>query len=354
MISLRNLCVEIGDFRLKNATIDIQDGEYMVVLGPTGAGKTVLLESIAGLYPVKEGEVWLRGEDATKMAPEKRGVSIVYQDHALFPHLSVRGNILFGLQVRRAKESEQQRLLERVVSLLEIGSLLHRFPPTLSGGERQKVAMARALCVEPDLLLLDEPLSALDPSSREDVQNELQNIKKSLNITTLHVTHDFEEAIALGDRIAVIGEGAVKQIGTPEEIFRRPNSEFVARFALSRNIFKGSTILSENGGKWLFKTDGIVFLVPDGSSNGNRAVVRPEDVVLSFNPLPTDSENIFNGEITEVADRGATVFITVDLPPKISALVTKREFSRLRPAAGMRIHLGFSASAVHVFQERET
>ena len=244
-------------------------------------------------------------------------------------------------------------MLDKVVSLLGISSLLHRFPPTLSGGERQKAAMARALCVEPDLLLLDEPLSALDPSSREEVQDELYNIKGSLNITTLHVTHDFEEAIALGDRIAVIGEGTVKQIGTPEEIFRHPNSEFVARFAMSRNIFAGSMISSDNGAKGLFKTDGIVFSVAGGSNNANRATVRPEDVVISSKPLQTDSENVFNGEIIEIADRGATVVITVDLPPRISVLVTRREFRQMKPAAGMKIYMGFSASAVHVFQERQ-
>ncbi len=353
MISIRNLCVEIGDFQLKNATINVEDGEYMVILGPTGAGKTVLLESIAGLYPVKEGEVWLRGEEATRMAPEKRRVSIVYQDHALFPHLSVRENILFGLKVRKAEKSEQQRMLEKVVSLLGISSLLHRFPPTLSGGERQKAAMARALCVEPDLLLLDEPLSALDPSTREDVQDELCKIKGSLKITTMHVTHDFEEAIALGDRIAVIGEGAVKQIGTPEDIFQRPDSEFVAHFAMSRNIFAGSMVSSDNGTGGLFKTGGVVFSVAAGSNSANRATVRPEDVVISSKPLQTDGENVFSGEITEMADRGATVFITVDLPPKISALVTRRDFRQMSPAAGMKIYVRFSASAVHVFQERE-
>jgi len=172
-----------------------------------------------------------------------------------------------------------------------------------------------------------------------------------LNITTLHVTHDFEEAIALGDRIAVIGEGAVKQIGAPEEIFRRPASEFVARFTMSRNIYKGFLFTSGDGAGRAFETDGITLSVADGAGNANRAAIRPEDVVLSFEALHQD--NVFNGEIAEIADRGSTVFITVDLPPRISALVTRSEFRQMKLAVGVKIHLGFSASAVHVFKEAD-
>lgn len=352
MISIRDLCVEIGDFKLKKANIDVLDGEYMVMLGPTGAGKTVILESIAGLYPLKGGQVLLRGRDVTGLPPDKRRVSIVYQDHALFPHLSVRENILFGLKARKVEKMEQERMLEKVVSLLAISSLLHRSPPTLSGGERQKSAMARALCVEPDILLLDEPLSALDPKSREDVQEKLVNIKSALKLTTVHVTHDFEEAIALGDRICVIGEGEVKQTGSPEEIFRRPDSEFVARFAMARNIFTGLTVVPEEGDKQ-FRTGGVTLTATNGAKEANRAAVRPEEVVVSVNPLEkAGMENVFSGKITGISDKGATLLITVDLPPRILALVTRREFMHLNPAIGMMAYVGFPASAVHLFQER--
>ncbi len=353
MISIRNLCVEIGDFNLKNANIDVLDGEYMVMLGPTGAGKTVIIESIAGLYPLKGGQVLLRGMDVTGLPPDKRRISIVYQDHALFPHLSVRENILFGLKVRKVEKKKQEMMLEKVVSLLSISSLLHRSPPTLSGGERQKSAMARALCVEPDLLLLDEPLSALDPKSREDVQEKLVHIKRSLKLTTVHVTHDFEEAIALGDRICVIGEGEVKQTGLPEGIFRRPDSEFVARFAMARNIFTGSTVVAKEGKGCQFRTDGVTFNAMDGVKEANRAVVRPEEVVVSVNPPEEGKmENVFSGQISGISDRGATFLITVDLPPLISILITRREFMHLNPAMGKMAHVGFPASAVHLFHEK--
>ncbi len=348
MISISDLSVELGDFTLKNACLDVKDGEYMVVLGPTGAGKTVLLESIAGLYPIKQGHIRLRGKEVTSLEPARRNVSIVYQDHALFPHLSVKNNIIFGLKVKKKSGDDIQTALEQVVNLLGISSLLHRQPSTLSGGERQKVAMARALCVRPDVLLLDEPLSALDPYTREEVQYELRQLQRSLHITALHVTHDFEEAIALGDRIAVIGEGEIKQVGTPEEIFRQPNSEFVARFAMSRNIFPGQ-IESPSNGDYLFNTGSAKFVIAKNNTGANRATIRPEDILLSLEPLHSSARNTFAGEIIRITDKGSTLYITVDLPPEISVLITRNSFREMNLSRGMKVYVTFKASAVHTF-----
>jgi len=348
MISIRDLSVELGDFTLKNASLDVTDGEYMVILGPTGAGKTVLLESIAGLYPIKHGQIWLRGKEVTKLEPDKRKISIVYQDHALFPHLSVKENIIFGLKVKKTAHGAIEKALDQVVNLLGIRALLHRRPSTLSGGERQKVAMARALCVQPDVLLLDEPLSALDPQTREEMQYELRQLQRLLHITALHVTHDFEEAIALGDRIAVIGDGEVKQVGTPEEIFRQPNSEFVARFAMSRNIFPG-VIENSDSGDFLFKTGNTAFIVTNKSNGATRATVRPEDVLISLEPVHSSARNTFAGKITRINDKGSTLYITVDLPPEISALITRNSFREMGLTAGMQVYVTFKASSMHVF-----
>lgn len=348
MISIRDLSVELGDFTLKNASLDVTDGEYMVILGPTGAGKTVLLESIAGLYPIKHGQIWLRGKEVTKLEPDKRKISIVYQDHALFPHLSVKENIIFGLKVKKAAHGAIEKALDQVVNLLGIRALLHRRPSTLSGGERQKVAMARALCVQPDVILLDEPLSALDPQTREEMQYELRQLQRLLHITALHVTHDFEEAIALGDRIAVIGDGEVKQVGTPEEIFRQPNSEFVARFAMSRNIFPG-VIENSDSGDFLFKTGNTAFIVTNKSNGATRATVRPEDVLISLEPVHSSARNTFAGKITRINDKGSTLYITVDLPPEISALITRNSFREMGLTAGMQVYVTFKASSMHVF-----
>jgi len=245
MIEIKNLRVDLGSFQLQEINLDIKQGEYFIILGPTGAGKTVLLETIAGLYPAQGGEIWLNGREITRLEPEKRGISFVYQDYVLFPHLSVRENIAFGLRRGKVGKKEAQDRVEWVVGLLGVSHLLDRKPDTLSGGEQQKVALARALIVSPEVLLLDEPVSALDPQTREGVQHELRQIHDRMQTTVIHVTHDFEEAIALGDRIAVLGEGRIQQVGTAEQVFRQPNSEFVARFAMARNIFAGEVVDGE-------------------------------------------------------------------------------------------------------------
>ncbi|MBP7342916.1 MAG: ABC transporter ATP-binding protein [Syntrophaceae bacterium] len=350
MISIRNLYVELGDFTLKDASLDVEDGEYMVVVGPSGAGKTVLLESIAGLYSPRQGEIRLRGRDVTRLSPEERHVSIVYQDHALFPHLSVRDNIFFGLRMRRIAVKRAREAFSRVVELFNIQALLDRDPPTLSGGEQQKVALARALCVSPDVLLLDEPLSSLDPKTREEIEAELHHLHRALDVTTLHVTHNFEEAVALGDRIAVIGEGEVKQVGTPEDIFRKPNSEFVAGFAMSRNILKGE-LCRTDAGQHGFKAGRLLFHLKNGNAAGNRAVIRPEEVMIMPQEAMPGGTNTFTGDIVRIADRGSTLYVDVSLPPVITALVTRHTLREMKLKTGMRVCVCFDASSVHVFQE---
>jgi len=348
VISVKNLHVDLGDFVLNDINLTVDKGEYFIILGPTGAGKTVLLESIAGLYPIKSGEIWLKGKEVTRVAPEKRGISIVYQDHVLFPHLSVKDNIVFGLRLQKRARQEMEVALDKVAKLLDISHLLHRKPDTLSGGERQKVALARALSIQPQVLLLDEPLSALDPESREGVQRELRQIHNQLKVTTIHVTHDFEEAIALGERIAVLGEGYVKQIGTPEEIFRQPNSEFVARFAMTRNIFAGEVIDTGNGNT-VFHTEGAKLAVATDLRGRLHASIRPEDILISPEPLHSSARNSFGGIITHITDKGSTLYVTVNLPPDFICLVTRRSFEEMGLDEGQKVYITFKASAVHIF-----
>jgi molybdopterin-binding protein len=348
MIGVKNLCVDLGDFHLKDINLTVDEGEYFIVLGPTGAGKTVLLESIAGLYPVKSGEIWLRGNEVTRLEPEKRNISIVYQDHALFPHLSAAGNILFGLKLQRRPRQELDKILGWLSDLLGIAHLLDRSPDTLSGGERQKVALARALSTKPEVLLLDEPLSALDPETREGVQRELRQLHDQLKVTTIHVTHDFDEAIALGDHIAVLGEGCIKQVGTPEQVFHHPNSEFVARFAMARNIFAGE-VVDKADGSIVFRTEGTELAVATDLQGRLHALVRPEDILVSPEPLLSSARNSFCGTITRIADRGSTFYLTVNLPPDFVCLVTRRSFEEMGLAEGQRVYITFKASAVHIF-----
>jgi len=348
MIELKNLTVDLGSFLLRDVNLTVEKGEYFIILGPTGAGKTILLESIAGLYPIRSGQIWLDGREVTRLEPEKRGIGFVYQDYVLFPHLSVKENLIFGLKQRRRPKEEVQRTAEWLADLLGVNDLLERRPGTLSGGERQKVALARALSVGPQVLLLDEPLSALDPQTREGVQQELRRLHQQLQPTIIHVTHDFEEAIALGDRIAVLNEGRILQVGTPEEIFRQPNSEFVARFSMTRNIFAGEVRQSPEGNV-LFAIDDTEFEVVATLRGRLHASIRPEDILVSKEPVVSSARNSLRGAITAIGDRGSTVHLTVSTPLDFVCLVTRRSFDELNLRKGGEVYITFKASSVHVF-----
>ncbi|MBN1812611.1 MAG: ATP-binding cassette domain-containing protein [Anaerolineae bacterium] len=353
-VQVQNLQVDLDEFHLCDIVLDVAPGETFVILGPTGAGKTVLLETIAGLYRPEKGHILIDGEDATAAPPEQRGVGFVYQDYALFPHLDVAKNIAFGLKLRKdlgglgnLRGLIKQRVAQ-MSDLLSIDHLLHRRPDTLSGGEQQRVALARALVVEPRLLLLDEPLSALDPETQEGLQRELARLHRELGTTTIHVTHDFEEAVALGDRIAVVHEGRIVQVGMPEDIFRRPSSEFVARFVGVRNIFHGEILPSTDGHQAL-AMNGLEIAVLTELSGRVHASLRPEDIVLSQEPFRSSARNVFRGRITDVVDRGTLIYVTVDVPPSFTCAITRTSLEEMALKQGAEATIAFKASAVHVF-----
>jgi molybdopterin-binding protein len=356
-MQVRSLGVDLEEFRLCDINLDVAAGEYFVILGPTGAGKTVLLETIAGLHRPLKGRILLAGQDITHAPPERRGIGFVYQDYALFPHLSVAGNIAFGLKLRKMGRGDIEERVAAIGRLLDIEHLLHRRPGTLSGGEAQRVALARALVVEPRLLLLDEPLSALDPETREALQRELGRIHRELGTTTIHVTHDFEEAVALGHRIAVLREdrvgdvkreGRIVQVGTPEEIFRRPANEFVARFVGVRNIFRGQARTAEDGYQ-LVMVNGVEIAAVTEFQGPVHASIRPEEIVLSRKPLLSSARNAFRGQIVDISDRGTIVYVTIRIPPDFICMITRRSLEEMALREGMGVHIAFKASAVHVF-----
>jgi molybdate/tungstate transport system ATP-binding protein len=230
MIDIQHLGGQFGDFSLDDVSLRIEKAQYWVLLGPSGCGKSVLLQTLAGFFSPTSGRILIDGRDATAEAPEKRNIGLVFQQAALFPHLSVRANIAYGLTARRVAEAEARRTVDELVDRLGLGAILARPVPTLSGGEAQRVAIARALAVRPVLLLLDEPLSALDHNARLELQTELARLHKELNLTTLHVTHSREEAAALGDFLAVMLGGRIVQTGTMKDLRERPRCPFVARF----------------------------------------------------------------------------------------------------------------------------
>lgn len=381
---IRDLSVQIDDFLLTDLDLEVQKGEYFILLGPTGAGKTVLLEAIAGILPLKSGTIHLDSDDITGSPPESRRVGFVYQDYALFPHLTVKENISFGLvnsrpiggsrdfdtqdsyhyalslkrifQRRISKQAAIRSRVQEISSLLQISNLLDRKPTTLSGGEKQRVAMARALIINPRVLLLDEPLSALDPETRELIQFELRRIHQQLGTTTLHITHDFEVAVALADRIGIIMDGKIIQVGTPREIFRQPINEKVARFVGVRNIFRGQHILREDDSGYL-KLEGFDFASISKLEGNVRASIRPEDILLSKRLLHSSARNNFKGKVIHISDRGSYCYVTVQLhsPNKhgknldLVILITQSSAEELSLVPGMKVQVAFKASALHIF-----
>lgn len=347
MIRVSKLTVKLGDFSLQNVNLDVESGEYFIVLGPTGSGKTVLLETIAGLHPVIVGTISVNGRDITSLQPERRGLGIVYQDHVLFPHLSVWENVAFGLKSTGCPKRDIRPKVEKVVRLVNIDHLLQRKPRGLSGGERQRVSLARALVIEPKVLLLDEPLSALDPEAREKMQRQLEDIHRRLNVTIIHVTHDFEEALSLGKRVAVFNKGQVVQVGTPDDIMRRPNSEFVAGFALSRNLFRGEAVGSEDD--VVVDIGGVRIKAQTALKGAVHVSIRPEDIFISRELVRSTAGDCFQGRITDVVGKGSVIYVVVDVPPQFTCLVSRQSFGELDLKTGMDVYITIRTSAVHVF-----
>jgi ABC-type sugar transport system ATPase subunit len=307
---------------LDGVDLEATDGELLVVVGPSGCGKSTLLRCIAGLEPVDDGVIRIGDRDVTRARPAARNVSMVFQSYALFPHLTVRENIAFGLVVREEPKAEVRRRVAEASRLVGVDALLERRPYELSGGERQRVALARALVRHPDAYLLDEPLSNLDAGTRVEMRTELRRLHREVGATMLHVTHDQIEALTLGDRIAVMDAGRVRQVGTPDELYLRPQDRFVAAF------------LGTPAMNFLAADAARPFLtVPDGTVLG----VRPEHVRLVANGVPA------RVEIVEVA--GSDAFIHVD-----RGLISKVP-SGGRPSEGEQVGLAIARADAHLFDE---
>ena len=230
MLEIKKLKLKLGEFTLNDIDVGIKLGEYFVILGPSGSGKTVLLETIAGLYEPDKGGIYYNNKDMTLLPPEKRNIGFVYQNYELFPHMTVEENITFGLRMRKVDKDTICKKLYDLVSMLKIRHILKRYPDKLSGGEKQRVALARALIISHKILLLDEPMSALDMMTRLMLQQEMKNIHKEFNSTIIHVTHDIEEAIFLADRIGIMDNGQLVQVSKVEDIFNETDSLFLSEF----------------------------------------------------------------------------------------------------------------------------
>ena len=313
---------------LHDISLSVADGEIVALLGASGCGKATQSKIIAGLIRQDSGDIRLNNKAINDLPPQKRNIGFVFQDYALFPHKDVFENIAFGLEMRRLPKNKVMSRVHRTMEILEIRDFGNERITHLSGGQKQRVALARALVMDPDILLLDEPLSALDPVLREKLREELKNILKSTGITGIYVTHDLTEAMIVGDKIAIMNEGEIQQIGRPEEVFYRPKTEFAARFVGARNIFEGwvvelnrdrATIEVINGSN-PFKIYTIRYPIFERKKNISLCI-HPEDVVLGSEK----KDNSIRGVIIGIIQNGPALKIIIDIAGlELHATTTRR------------------------------
>lgn len=356
MISLRGVSARRGTFEIRDVSFDVPTGAYGMIIGPAGAGKTTTLETIAGLVPVTSGHVLLGGADVTTLVPEVRRLAIVYQHACLFPHLSVRENIMYG-----ARDAALTAGLADRFGVAELGP---RDIRVLSGGERQLVAIVRALASRPQFLLLDEPFGALDPRTRAAARRALKVVHAEFGATVLHVTHDFAEAGSLGDVAVLMDRGRVVQAGAPAEVFRKPVTPHAASFLGAENILAGvARPIRDMSPDWsagtpaTFEEHAVAFTVGsltmyalgDALPGPSNAVIRAEEVAISLEPGASSIRNQFRGTVTELLPSGAITRVTVDVAgtPLVAALTT-RSVDELQLTSGREVVVAFKATAIHL------
>lgn len=366
MIELKGISKSWRGFTLSVEGLSIRDGEYLVILGPTGAGKTMLLEMIAGFHTPDAGVVLKSGGDITHMPPEKRNIGFVYQDYLLFPNLSVQKNVEFGPAVCGLDKKDE---VSAIMDSLNIAHFANRYPAKLSGGERQRVALARAIVTGPDVLLLDEPLSALDVNLRNSVRKKLRQLHSDMGLTVVHVTHDHDEASMLADRIAIMMDGRIVQVGTHADVFNRPVNRAVAEFVGMGNMFEATVVGCGSDGMLVVGTGAGDVQVHMSGDEDNRftkgmpvcACVRPEDVCVCTTKdcachVEADANvnvgtNVFCGVVDEVEYRGAQYDVWVDCGGVVMhAHVAKREIENMEIEVGSEVAVSFGAKNVHIIR----
>jgi putative spermidine/putrescine transport system ATP-binding protein len=287
---------------VKNLNLDIAKGEFLTMLGPSGSGKTTTLMMLAGFEPATHGEIYLKGQPINNVPPHKRGIGMVFQNYALFPHMTVAENLAFPLVVRNMTKADIDARVKKILDMVQLPQMASRRPGQLSGGQQQRVAVARALVFEPDLVLMDEPLGALDKQLREQMQYEIKHIHNRLGVTVVYVTHDQSEALTMSNRIAVFSDGIVQQLSTPDELYEKPVNSFVAQFIGENNKLKGTvtTIAADGTASVQLDSGDQVKAVAINVKKGERTLlsVRPERVEL--NPAKTGYDALLQGHIAEL------------------------------------------------------
>lgn len=329
---------------IKSVNLEIQDGEFFTLLGPSGCGKTTLLRMIAGFNSIEGGEFYFNDTLINNMDPSKRNIGMVFQNYAVFPNMTVRGNIEFGLKERKVPKNEMDERIKKILDIMKIREYADRKPQNLSGGQQQRVALARAIVIEPDVLLMDEPLSNLDAKLRVELREEIRRIQKEIGITTVYVTHDQEEAMAVSDRIAVMKDGVIQQCDMPRKIYHKPNNMFVASFIGTNNVINGNynkdlkEIVIDSGEKFAHDLGNV-------PSQRVKLSIRPEDLRL-------DSNGDIEVKINDEVFLGSTMHYNVELKDKTILNIMEEskyeELSRVNTNSKLRVNLG----KINVFNEK--
>ncbi len=346
-LEIANLSKQYGAITtVRDVTLDVADGEFLVLLGPSGCGKTTTLRMVAGFVEPSAGSIHLGGRDITHSPPWHRNTGMVFQSYALFPHMTVAENVAFGLEMRKVPKPEREARALEALRMVRLGQYADRLPRQMSGGQQQRVALARALAIRPDALLLDEPLSNLDAKLREEVRIEIRQLQRQLGLTTIMVTHDQEEALTVADRLVVMADGAIRQVGSQQDLYERPADRFVAGF-VGRSTFLPGRLAAPG----LFTTAGGVALhAPLEATPGPGVLaIRPEAIHLDPGPA---EENHLAGEVEFVSYLGPLIELHVRLAPEERVIVhlSNRAGARL-PALGEAVTIGWPRAAGMVFPD---
>jgi ABC-type Fe3+/spermidine/putrescine transport system ATPase subunit len=362
MIRIEGLTILFETFKITGLDITIEEKEFHSLLGPTGCGKTLILESIMGLRKPTKGKIWIGEREVQTLPPEGREISYVPQDLALFPHLSVKENILYGIRARNLDKQAYEKYVQLLIQEMKVGHLLERYPANLSGGEKKRVALLRALVPKPKLLLLDEPLSGLDPAIKVEIQQLLKTLHSSFNPTILCVTHDFEEAYFLSDRITIFMDGKAEQVGKKDDIFLQPSSMKVAQFLGARNLYRAK-ILSKDEltQRVTLEVDGLQFSMPMGLCRDSIEAggevdlfIRPEEVMIIRKGKPVKESlkrNIFPGRIMDITDKRRYQLIsfqTVEGKINIEISIPNYAFRNLDLSTGKIVHVALREESLWV------
>jgi iron(III) transport system ATP-binding protein len=354
-INIENVVKKYGDVTIiPDLSVHIMNGEFFTLLGPSGCGKTTLLRMIAGFNSIEGGTIKFDDKVINNISAHKRNIGMVFQNYAIFPHLTVRQNVEYGLKIRKVNKTEMKKRVDDILEVVKISDYQDRLPERLSGGQQQRVALARAIVIHPSVLLMDEPLSNLDAKLRIEMRSAIREVQKKVGITTVYVTHDQEEALAISDRIAIMNEGVIQQIATPEQIYTRPNNVFVSTFIGHSNLFHG-TYHTDAKGAYVEFQDGYKVHVPELKSDCKEGVkviisVRPEEFILAEEGLKVRIKNrTFLGKYTNYELEFAKGMV-IDNQPSLEYSQDLGQSSKIFDI-GDTINLKPNAVKINVFSE---